>query len=481
VRHTTYPRRRRRHVRLAPAVVTLLALICLAVPAIATATAHAALPDPGGVMGWDTVTGPAGDNDLYYDVAVGGPDQMIPYAAGCLDFDYGSGTGYLLMSRYFADGSTPAWTRSLCPFGCTMAKATAVTADAAGNVIAAGSCQRGSQSDIFVVKRDLSGEIVWTADKDGSMHGDDAATDVVTDEDGNVYVCATTNDSASAVVLKYAAAADPDGFRNADLLWEKATRATVTPGSAQPWGLAYADGALYLTGERTTRNGQDCFLRKLGRDGASKWLRGWDGAAHRDDYGQAMAFWRTAGPDALYVAVGTKTKSHGSDLALLKYSTGGRRLWARTYDGAAHESDEVYDLAVDSRGRARVVGSTSGAGGSTTRALLVGWNADGNGRWARTYRAKSGDEALYSSVVTRGTAIWTAGFTRTATLTVWVAARYAGDGTRSWLTRWSGPAADPLGGSANACVPCGSSALFVAGDADTAASCSDAAVVWFRC
>lgn len=480
MRHIAYPRRRRRHIHPAPTVIALLALICLTVSATAATTAHAGLPDPGSVTGWHTVTGPAGDNDLYHDVAVGGPDQLIPYAAGCMDLDYGSGTGYLLMSRYFADGSTPAWTRSWQPLGYAMAGATAVAADAAGNVVAAGYCRKGDQTDIAVIKRDMSGNIVWWDVRDGAAHGYDSATDVVTDGAGNVYVCATQDDSARAVVLKYAADPDPDGFMTARLLWEKATRPTVTPGSAQPWGLAYADGALYLTGERTTRNGRDCFLRKLGRDGTTKWLRGWDGVDHRFDYGQAVAVYQTSGPDAVYVAGGSKTRPHGWDLVLLKYSIAGKRLWARTYDGAAHERDEAYDLAVDSRGRARVVGSTFGAGGSTARALLVGWNADGNGRWARTYRAASGDEAVFSSVVTRGTAIWTAGFTRTASLAVWVAARYAGNGTRAWLTRWSGPSADPRGGSANACVPCGSTALFVAGDADTAVSHGDAAVVWFR-
>jgi len=470
-RRTTH--RRWTRALVATALVFAGAAACLAA---AAAPACAGLPDPGTPMMWSTFTGAQHDDDAFYDVTVAGSGL---YAAGCSDQDYGSDTGYLLMARYFTGNAAAAWTRSWRPYGATRASASAVTTDSAGNVIAAGQSWNGSDYDIVVVKRDPSGAIVWWTVKDGGAHGNDGADDVVTDGAGNVYVCGTLDGYARAVVLKYAAEPDPNGFQTGLLLWEKATRPVVTPGNTEAWGLAYAGGAVYFTGSRTTKNGQDCFLRKLGRDGSTKWLRGWDGAAHRYDYGQAVDVFQSSGPDAVYVAGGTETKTHGWDIVLLKYSTAGKRLWARTYDGPTHRSDEVWDMAVDGRGRARVVGSTFVADGSVNKALLVAWSADGNQRWTRTYRA-AGQQAAFASVVAGTSAIWVAGHADTSTQRVWTAARFAADGTREWITRWGGPPGDPRGGSAYACAIYGSSGMFVGGYVRTAAEADDAAVVWFR-
>lgn len=461
-------------------VTTLLVVSCLAALAAAT-PAWAVTPAPGDVWTWSTLDGPQHADDSYYDLAVGGPAAGVVYTAGAEDLDYGSHTGYLLTAKYDATGPGPIWTRAWRPIGSTLAVAQAVTVDAAGNVICAGVAWNGANFDIAVIKRDSMGTIVWWAVRPGAADRNDGVADVVTDAAGNVYVCGTLDGNAEAVVLKYAAAADPDSLlQKGQLVWERTTKATVSPGSVEAWGLAYGGGALYFTGSRTTKNGQDCFLRKLGRDGSTKWLRGWDGAAHLYDYGQVAAVFPKPGPDAVYVAGATETKGHSWDIALLKYSSAGRRLWVRTYDGAAHGGDEVWDMAVDGRGRARVAGSTFVAEGSVTKALLVAWSADGAKRWARTYRVKTGQQAAFATVVAGKDAIWVAGHADTATRREWVAARYGADGTRTWLTRWAGPPGDPRGGQVNGCALFTADKLFVTGAVGTAASGDDAAIAWFR-
>jgi hypothetical protein len=457
----------------------LLAVTIAAMLAAVAAPAQAGIQDPGTVITYDTFGGPQLDDDGYVDVAAGGPVGDMLYAAGHADQDYGADAGYLLTTRYLTVDSTPVWTRSWRPYGSLRASAAAVTADNDGNVITVGTTWDGAQYDMVVVKRDQTGAIVWWATRAGAAGMSDVADDVVTDGAGNVYVCGTMDGAARAVVLKYAADPDPNGFQTGLLLWEKATRPTVTPGSTEAWELAYADGALYFTGGRTTKNGSDCFLRKLGRDGSSRWTRSWDGAAHRYDYGQAVEVFRSSGPDAVYVAGGTETRTHGWDVVLLKYTTGGKRLWTRTYDGATHRSDEVWDLDVDGRGRARVVGSSFVADGSVNKAMLVAWSADGSSRWARTYRG-AGQQAAFGSVVAGSSAIWVAGHVDTGAQREWVVARYGANGTRAWLARWPGPPGDPRGGSAHTCLTYSSGGLFVAGAVNTAAAGDDAAVVWYQ-
>lgn len=456
-------------------IVVVVLASCLMVWAT---PAGAVDPSPGDLWSWSTLGGAQHDDDAFRDVAVAGAAGDVIYAAGCTDLDYGADAGSTLMARYAASGGMPTWTRAWRPLGATRADLTTVTTDNAGNVIAAGQTWDGTQYDIVVVKRDPNGDLVWWDVKDGGAHGSDSAADIVTDGAGNVYVCGTFDGWTKAVVLKYAAEPDPNGFQNGLLLWEKATRPSVTPGSAEAWGLAYAGGYLYFTGGRTTRTDQDCFLRKLARDGSTKWLRGWDGAGHRFDCGQAIAASTVAGMRTVYVAGGTETRTHSNDVFILRYSTSGRRVWARTWDGPTHGSDEVWNMTADGHGRPCVVGSTFVAGGNN-KALLLTWTTGGAHRWTRTYRVDPNGQAAFAAVVAGGP-IWVAGHADTPTTRDWVVARYSAGGTREWLTRWSGPPGDPHGGTLSACATFGADGLFVAGRVLTTTEGDDAAVGWLR-
>jgi hypothetical protein len=83
----------------------------------------------------------------------------------------------------------------------------------------------------------------------------------------------------------------------------------------------------------------------------------------------------------------------GSDILLLKFSAAGDQLWRKTWDGAAHRTDYVKDLALDADGNAIVVGAS--AGGKTGRDYItVKFTASGSCAWARRYAGPSDfDEA----------------------------------------------------------------------------------------
>ena len=102
----------------------------------------------------------------------------------------------------------------------------------------------------------------------------------------------------------------------------------------------------------------------------------------------------TQGPMAFHGA--------GSDIVILKFSPAGDQLWRATYDGAAHRSDYVKDLALDAQGNAVVVGAS--AGGRTGRDYItVKVRANGSRAWARRYAGPSDfDEARSVAVDPRG-------------------------------------------------------------------------------
>ncbi len=92
----------------------------------------------------------------------------------------------------------------------------------------------------------------------------------------------------------------------------------------------------------------------------------------------------------------------GSDIVVLKFSPAGDLVWKATYDGAAHRSDYVKDLALDAGGNAVVVGAS--AGGRTGRDYItVKVRANGSRAWARRYAGPSDfDEARSVAVDPEG-------------------------------------------------------------------------------
>ena len=93
--------------------------------------------------------------------------------------------------------------------------AEAVAIDASGAVVAAGFLDNGATgNDLFVVKYDTNGVLVWNRTIDGSASGSDAARDVSIDASGDVFVVgftALTPTSANLFVSKL------DGVTGADV------------------------------------------------------------------------------------------------------------------------------------------------------------------------------------------------------------------------------------------------------------------------
>ncbi len=297
-----------------------------------------------------------------------------------------------------------------------------ICTDAGGNVYVTGyfnspSITFGSTTlintgsyDIFVVKYDAAGNVLWATNAGGT--GYDDGTSIATDAGGNVYVAGyfwspsitfgsttLTNDGwVDLFVVKYDAAGN--------VLW-----ATDAGGTNYDYGLSLAtdaSGHVYVTGYFVSPSitfgtttlinagNRDVFVVKYDASGNVLWATGAGEADY--DYGLSLAsdasghvyvsgYFRSP---SITFGTTTLTNAGNGDIFIVKYDAGGNVLWAKSEGGI--DEDYGLSLATDASGNPHITGffwSYTITFGSTTLTntgvydvFVVKYDAGGNVLWA---------------------------------------------------------------------------------------------------
>jgi hypothetical protein len=286
-----------------------------------------------------------------------------------------------------------------------------VTMDRAGNAIYVGSTLYPyGDEDWLVVKRSPGGAQRWAVSYDGGHSADDQPWAVGTDAAGNVYVLgvSTLSDTETDwVVRKYRA--------NGIFAWSFSLHGVPTPQGVnlnEPWTIAVAaDGTSYVGGSlQSGTPAMNGAILKLSSGGKRVWLRtlGSGSVSTRDVKRLVLRDGR------LFVA-GHMLLQSGERLPVVaRYTTGGRRLWLRTWPGVVGSTAAwVNDMMVDGLGNPAIAGATR-IGQQEYKAFVVSWKPSGAKRWQRTYWKEIGPGSRYSSIEAltadgRGN-LWGAGF-----------------------------------------------------------------------
>jgi hypothetical protein len=152
------------------------------------------------------------------------------------------------------------------------------------DTVAAGRARSASDLDALVVRLDASGTVEWRRDLDGAEGGgDDEATAVAVDPDGNAYVAGRTwnGEDFDVLVVKL----DPSGTE----LWRRAI--DFGAGDDEAWSAAFdgpgaggTAGSLWIAGRASNGNDTDALtLRLAAADGAELFRAVVAGSEQRDD------------------------------------------------------------------------------------------------------------------------------------------------------------------------------------------------------
>jgi len=156
----------------------------------------------------------AGTNaTLKYDVSgnllwvnkLNGHDMALDGSGNIYVTGSGNNLDYVTI-KYRLNGDS-AWVKTYNGPGNDWDEAYSITLDSSDNVYVTGvSTGSGTGNDFATIKYDSSGNLLWLVRFDGPAHGEDFATDIAIDTQGNVYVTGSSQDSTgyeNYVTIKY--------------------------------------------------------------------------------------------------------------------------------------------------------------------------------------------------------------------------------------------------------------------------------------
>jgi len=221
-------------------------------------------------------------------------------------------------------------------------------------------------SDLYVVKLDISGNIQWTRNVGGA--GSDFGSKIVQTIDGGFVIAGSTSSYGQGNSDVYCVKLNSSGV----LLW------TTTVGGAQ-WDsgssiIQTADGGFIISGQTTSFGSgmEDLYVVKIDGNGNLSWTRTVGGTGTD----QALDIIQTSTGD--YVIVGL-TNSYGAgnyDFYAVKLNNNGNLLWTRTIGGAGFE--KAYGLTVDTDGGYVITGSSSSFNWGGGAMYIVKLDVNGN-------------------------------------------------------------------------------------------------------
>jgi hypothetical protein len=153
----------------------------------------------------------------------------------------------------------------------------------------------------------------------------------------------------------------------------------AVPSDGEVWGVVAAPkGVAYTSGVETGDGGTPDIA--VHRVGSGEWTRYWDGAAHGNDKGYDVAM---SAAGAVYVAGASGATGDTTRAVLLKYTTGGNRVWVKQWSGIKSAGAVAKRVLVTTDGRIVIAGEAQING--KTHIFAAKYTAAGKRLWLRTY------------------------------------------------------------------------------------------------
>ena len=297
----------------------------------------------------------AGSHDVARALALDGDGNV--YVTG---YSYGGATGFDYATVKYDEDGVEQWVARYNGPGNDFDVAYSLAADNEGNVYVAGESKgNGTGFDYATVKYDEDGNEEWVARYHGSGDGDDGASSLALDENGNVYVTGASYGRAFGkgrpsnldyATLKYDAGGELQWVVRYDGPGHGLDVATAL--AVDGVGNAYVTGFSYRGGSEL-----DYLTIKYSQAGKREWVARYDGPGTRangsDDIATAVEIDLSGN---VYVTGYSRGDGTGFDYATLMYSEKGKKKWVARYDGPGEGNDYAYDIAVDGEGNVYVIG-----------------------------------------------------------------------------------------------------------------------------
>lgn len=308
--------------------------------------------------------------------------------------------------------------------------------DDSGNIFVTGKIfQTSTLFDIYVVKYNFSGNLLWDKIYNGPANGNDIANSITVDLNGNIYVAGESRGvktSGDFVLLKY------DSLGNE--LWTRRYNGKSNSTDVAVKVITDKAGNPIISGrsfEFPTLS--DIVTIKYNSNGDIIWSKKYNGASNSNDFVGDMAI---DSSENLYISGSSFIQGSGDNFLIIKYDNNGDTLWTESYNGPGNGNDNSVSLAMDVNGNVIITGSSVASGTGIDFATLK-YSDTGEMLWQRRFASSantSPDEPksittdLNGNIYVTGTSVE---FYSYDYLTV----KYSPSGDELWTRRYNGPSA----------------------------------------
>ena len=258
-------------------------------------------------------------------------------------------------------------------------RAGAIAVDAAGDSYVAGSADAAKGKPTFAALRFArQGHLIWRANYSGStggLRGEGLA--IAVDAQGNVYTCGyvgvdMSSTETDALVVKF----DANGIEQ----WARRYNGSGNGPDAATGILIDGAGNIYVSGY-SYGSGLDWITFKYSPGGALLWTRHHSGARGNFDDRISAAKFDPLGNLVLTGSTKNRGDSVTNDMTTLKYDSEGNVVWLRNYTETDVSHEQALSLAIDAGGAVYISGDqtpTADPEGSAPVPLTLAYDSAGN-------------------------------------------------------------------------------------------------------
>ncbi|MBO9201622.1 MULTISPECIES: SBBP repeat-containing protein [Niastella] len=314
--------------------------------------------------------------------------------------------------------------------------ATNLELDAAGNVYVTGGSSIRAELDYVTIKYNANGVQQWLASYDGPGNDIDRASAIGLDKNGNVYITGPSSlgNNADYATIKYNSAGMQKWLRRYN-----GPGGELKGGDDVATALAVdKDGNVHVTGGMTRLiTGSDYTTFKYNTNGDRDWKKTYNGPGTGPDQASAIIL------DAqgnVYVTGSSFGKGSLADFTTVKYDAAGNTQWGKRYNGPDNLSDKANAIAVDAQGNVYVTGIST-AGNLYGDYVTIKYDAAGNTKWVKRYNGpgNSLDEPVAIAVDASGNVYVTGTSYDVTSFADFATVKYDANGNQQWVARFNAP------------------------------------------
>ena len=285
----------------------------------------------------------------------------------------------------------PLWTNY---YGHTnlSSRATALAVASNGDVIVTGiSYGYGTSSDFATIRYSRSGVPLWVSRYNNLSNSLDEPAAVKVAGNGNIYVTGFSYLGGGVDVSDYATVA----YSNTGVaLW---TNYYNGPADYQDWATDLVideNSNVFVTGFSRGNQGDDYATLKYSNMGVALWTNRYNGPGNYTDYASSIAV--DSNGDVIVTGTSNSGMEYNSgDFATVKYSNLGIPVWTNRLSGPTNIMDSAKGVTTDQLGNIYVIGYVDyGGDGGPADGLMVKYSAAGDTLWTKTFGATSAQPIL---------------------------------------------------------------------------------------